>query len=129
GTAWRADAGWGADAVPEARDRTAARRASCPAALRPRRPSEVAAIGTTFSRSGGSGSTTPRPPAAVAHRLGPALLGRCPLSRHDLAHQPRGLRRRLADPHSGRLQGNLLSLGGARRAGDDRTRVAHGLAR
>ena len=47
---------------------------------------------------------------------------------HDLAHQARGLARGLADPHAGGLEGHLLRLGRAGRAGDDRAGVAHGLA-
>src|SRR5437762_7061847 len=47
--------------------------------------------------------------------------------RDDLAHQARGLARGLADPYPGRLQRDLLRLGGAGGAGDDGPRVAHGL--
>src|SRR3954454_14250325 len=51
-----------------------------------------------------------------------------PKSAHDLAHEPRGLARGLADLDAGGLEGLLLGVGGARRTGDDRARVAHGLA-
>src|SRR5690606_23344576 len=46
----------------------------------------------------------------------------------DLAHQLRGLARRLADLDTGRLQGFLLRLRGTGRTGDDRAGVPHGLA-
>src|SRR5690606_17816310 len=46
----------------------------------------------------------------------------------DLPGETRGLARRLADLDAGRLESDLLGLGGTRRAGDDGARVAHGLA-
>src|SRR5215469_13754214 len=47
---------------------------------------------------------------------------------HDLADQRGGLARGLADVDACLLERFLLRLGGAGRAGDDRTRVAHRLA-
>src|SRR5215472_5512378 len=69
------------------------------------------------------GST--RPWAHAAPRYRAALPRRAP---HDIAHQGRRLARHLADADARLLQGLLLRLGGARRAGDDRAGVTHRLA-
>src|SRR5690606_17427894 len=94
--------------------------------------------GATTPRATTPGSATPcrthdapRPEgrgASGAGGAGVTFRPRTPVSGEDLAQERGGLGRRLADLHADGLQGLLLRLGGARRAGDDGAGVAHRLA-
>src|SRR4051794_23731022 len=130
---------WDARRPPSVTCGSAARAQRAPTAPSGRGP-RAAARGRWPERAvGAPGDTTARHPSRGHRAASPAPFPGPPLAcegwgggpfsgADDLPHQPGGLRRRLADPDPGGLEGLLLRLRGAGRAGDDGAGVAHGLA-